>query len=154
MQNIIFHLQVDPHVVSKYMAKHLFSWNMSLELYERKINLIHRHAGIQSINILRDLNILLRDENVLIEKFDFIKRHGKCLQKKMPWMAKCKESVVKRTIDIRSTLHPFKVYVTEVKKWDKKCVNRAFFMLPELHRIPLEQVKPNRNESIDCFQLE
>lgn len=43
-------------------------------------------------NILRDLNVLARAENVIEERLQFIKMHN--VQNVMPWMIKCEDHVL------------------------------------------------------------
>lgn len=45
-------------------------------------------------NILRDLNILARSEESMIERLEYLQKHQ--VERVMPWMIKCEKHVIDR----------------------------------------------------------
>lgn len=75
-------LQSEPHIVSYYCAKHLFMFEMDLQLLKRKINLVENN--ILPEYILRDLDILARAEHKIVARIKYLqmRRVGHI----MPWV--------------------------------------------------------------------
>lgn len=85
-------LQIEPYIISQSCAKHLFVFEIELELLKRKLDMLD--SSISPENILRDLNLLARGEDVIRERLEYIKMCG--IQRVMPWMIKCEYHVLNR----------------------------------------------------------
>lgn len=79
-------------MVSHYCAKHSIMFDLDLDLLKRKIALLENNVSPE--NILRDLDLLARDEKKLKARIEYLK---KCdIGHIMPWMLKCAESTLQR----------------------------------------------------------
>lgn len=79
-------------MVSHYCVKHLFMFDIDLGLLKRKIALLENNVSPE--NILRDLDLLARDEKRLQARIEYLKMCD--IGHIMPWMLKCLDSVLQR----------------------------------------------------------
>lgn len=87
---------MDPIVVSKYMSRHSFMWEIEFDLIKCKLQILLDHAQyLSSENILRDLSIFQRSEESILERFRQV-TSSTVVKKAMPWMVKCKKTTLNR----------------------------------------------------------
>lgn len=67
-----------------------------MELLKRKLDMILLDNAVSPENILRDLNVLARSEDVIRERLEYIKKCG--VKRVMPWMIKCEIKILTRWI--------------------------------------------------------
>ncbi|XP_055296608.1 transcription termination factor, mitochondrial-like [Sitodiplosis mosellana] len=72
---------------------------MELELLKQKIEML-MSCGVKPDHILRDMNVLFRAKEVIEGRLEFIKKCG--IERVMPWMIKCDDQVLCRSIEIRN----------------------------------------------------
>lgn len=65
-----------------------------MELLKRKLDMILLDNAVSPENILRDLNVLARSEDVIRERLEYIKKCG--VKRVMPWMIKCEIKILTR----------------------------------------------------------
>lgn len=71
-------------------------WNMSQELIDRKLEIINnRDVKIPALFILSDLNVFLRADDVLAQKFDHFEELGS-FENAKGWMVKCDQEVLQK----------------------------------------------------------
>lgn len=89
---------MDPAIVSKYLSKHSFMWAIEFDVIKSKLQLLMDHGQyLSSINILRDLDIFQRSEEVILARLNRVESTT-VIKKAMPWMVKCPESTLKRYV--------------------------------------------------------
>lgn len=86
-------MQCDPHIVSHYCVKHLFMFEMDLELLNRKMALLENNISPEYI--LRDLDLLARSEDKIKARIEYLQMCGHATGI-MPWMIKCEDSILDR----------------------------------------------------------
>lgn len=90
------YFQIDATVVSMYVSKHSFMWQIDFDLIKTKLELLMKYDEyLAPINILRDLDIFLRSDDSILERFKRVTSTG-VVKKAMPWMVKCPEPTLKR----------------------------------------------------------
>ncbi|KAL9925495.1 mitochondrial transcription termination factor [Glossina fuscipes fuscipes] len=90
-------LGLDPYIVNKHVAKRLFVLELPCDMLEENLQLMLNYK-VAPMNILKDLWVLLYAPSVVELR---LKRAA--LGKKdriMPWMVKCPESTLKRTLQL------------------------------------------------------
>lgn len=72
--------------------KHLFLFEIEMDLLKKKLDILV--PRVSPDDILRDLNVLARAEDVIKERLEFIEKSG--IHRIMPWMIKCEEDKLYR----------------------------------------------------------
>lgn len=85
--------QIESHIISHYCSRHEFVFEIELELMKRKLDML-LNCNVSPENILRDLNVLARAEDVIKERLEYLKMCG--IERVMPWMIKCQDQVLHR----------------------------------------------------------
>lgn len=85
--------QIEPDIVGKYCSKHPDVFEISLDLLLRKVRMLIEY-NVHPENILRDLHILARSEESMIERLTYLQKHQ--VERVMPWMIKCEMHVINR----------------------------------------------------------
>lgn len=90
-------LKVDPGLVAKYFATHMFIFGVPFEMLEENLKTLQEY-GIDSIYILRDLWVFKYVPQKLKERFEYVRASGRTNLR--PWMVRCKADVLENTIQI------------------------------------------------------
>jgi hypothetical protein len=90
-------LNVDPALVSKYFATHMFMFEISYEMLLENLNLMQEY-DIESIHILRDLWAFKYLPKSIRDRLERCRQAGK--ENLKPWMIRCPEDILENTLKI------------------------------------------------------
>ena len=93
-------LKLDPKLVAQYFSTHLFILEKDANIVLENLEIMLEHS-IDSMAILRDLWAFKYTPNTIRTRLERAK--GSHHQKLMPWMARCPEVVLERSLDISQT---------------------------------------------------
>lgn len=118
-------MQIEPHIISYFCAKHLVTIEMNEELLKRKLELLLSN-GVAGINILRDLHVVERSEISLIKRFELLKECK--VERIMPWMLKCENETFYR-YEKCQFLRTFFFFVVSINGIEFNAFNIIYFSL-------------------------
>ncbi|KAJ6636815.1 Transcription termination factor, mitochondrial [Pseudolycoriella hygida] len=95
------YFSIEPHIISHYCSKHLFVFEIELKLLQKKLDMLLKR-NVTPDNILRDMNVLARAENVIQDRLAYLEKCG--IKRIMPWMIKCPPHVLDRAVEIKNNL--------------------------------------------------
>lgn len=90
-------LNVDPALVSKYVATHLFMFEITFEMLIENLNIMMQYE-IEPIYILRDLWAFKYYPKSISDRLERCKLAGK--ENLKPWMVRCPEEVLENSLKI------------------------------------------------------
>jgi hypothetical protein len=120
-------LNLEPVIVSKYFATHMFMFEITLEMLVQNLNIMLEYK-ISSMSIVRDLWAFKYLPRSIRSRLERCKNGSK--ENMKPWMIRCTEDVLQRTLFLSKESnkillgeHTYIDYLTERLGYDKECMN-------------------------------
>lgn len=90
-------LNLEPSLVAKYVATHMFMFEISFEMLTENLTIMQEY-NIDSINIIRDFWAFKYYPKTIRDRLERCKRGGK--ENLKPWMIRCPEDVLENSLKL------------------------------------------------------